>query len=80
MSSKTQQKNAKARQNTKKVLILTLLRRKSGASMAQIAKATAWQNHTIRAALTRLRQEGIEIDREKVKGISRYRVSPQQAS
>lgn len=80
MSSKTQQKNAKARQNTKKALILTLLRRKSGASVAQIAKVTSWQNHTIRAALTRLRQEGIEIDRETVKGISRYRVAPEQAA
>ena len=48
----------KAKTKTKKARILSLLERKSGATIDQIAKATGWQAHTIRAALTRLRQAG----------------------
>ena len=59
---------------TKKAHVLALLRRRSGASLDQLAKATGWQAHSIRAALTRLRQQGIEIERDEVKGVSRYRI------
>ena len=59
---------------TKKARILSLLKRKSGATIAQIAKVTGWQAHTIRAALTRLRQQGIEIERNSKDGLSRYRI------
>ena len=59
---------------TKKAQVLALLKRKSGATIAQIAKATGWQAHTIRAALTRLRQQGIEIERNSKDGLSRYRI------
>src|SRR5215813_11036393 len=33
---------------TKKEMVLELLRRKDGATIANIAKATQWQNHSIR--------------------------------
>ena len=59
---------------TKKARVLALLKRKSGATIAQIAKVTGWQAHTIRAALTRLRQQGIEIERNSKDGLSRYRI------
>jgi len=34
--------------DTKKAILLALLSRKEGATLAEIAKATDWQNHTIR--------------------------------
>src|ERR1035437_2963471 len=36
------------REFSKKSIVLDLLRRKDGATMAEIAKATGWQNHSIR--------------------------------
>ena len=59
---------------TKKARIVALLKRNSGATIAQIAKTTGWQAHTIRAAITRLRQQGIEIQRNSKDGLSRYRI------
>ncbi len=60
---------------TKKAQVLALLKRKSGATIVQIAKATGWQAHTIRAAITRFRQQGIEIERNSKDGLSRYRIA-----
>ena len=63
----------KTKAKTKKARILSLLKCKSGATIEQIAKATGWQAHTIRAALTRLRQAGIPIERFREDGkVSRY--------
>ncbi len=36
------------REGSKKQIVLDLLRRKGGATMVEIAKATGWQNHSIR--------------------------------
>ena len=40
------------RASTKKAIVLELLRRKQGAAMSEIGKATGWQNHTIRGFIS----------------------------
>ena len=42
-------KKSRSRDGSKAKAVLELLRRKDGAAVAEIAKATGWQNHTIRA-------------------------------
>ena len=74
MSTSQKQTTKTPAAKTKKARVLALLKRKSGATIAQIAKVTGWQAHTIRAALTRLRQQGIEIERNSKDGLSRYRI------
>jgi hypothetical protein len=44
--------SAKGRANSKKTAVLDLLRRKDGATLAEIAKATGWQNHSIRGFIS----------------------------
>jgi hypothetical protein len=62
---------------TKTATILKLLRRPKGASIAQLQKATDWQAHSIRAALTGLRKKGHEIDRssQDTRGGTVYRIA-----
>jgi len=40
------------REFSKKAIVLDMLKRKSGATMAEIAKETGWQNHTIRGFIS----------------------------
>jgi hypothetical protein len=42
----------RSRARTKKATVLQLLRRKPGATTVEIAKATGWQNHTIRGFIS----------------------------
>jgi DNA-binding IclR family transcriptional regulator len=55
--------------------ILGLLNRPEGGPLAELEKATGWQPHSVRAALTGLRKRDIPILREKQDGITRYRVA-----
>jgi hypothetical protein len=60
---------------TKAAQIEALLRRKTGARLADLTKATGWQPHSIRAALTGLRKTGADISRERnTKGATVYRI------
>jgi hypothetical protein len=62
---------------TKRALVLGLLERKQGASLAELVAATSWLPHTTRAALTRLRQGGHDLQKEKRDtGETAYRIEP----
>jgi len=45
--------------------VLNLVRRANGASIADLQEATGWQPHSVRAALTGFRKQGVEITRSK---------------
>ncbi len=53
--------------------ILGLLSRPKGARINELQKATGWQSHSIRAALTGLRKRGITITRSHDDGVTVYR-------
>ena len=72
-SNPNQTTTNKQKRSTKIDAVLKLLRRDKGAAIAELQKATGWQPHSVRAALTRLRQRKIEIVRSKDKtGTTRY--------
>ncbi len=48
--------------------------RKKGATIEAIVETLDWLPHTVRAALTRLRQKGFQIERVRKDGVSRYRI------
>ncbi len=50
---------------TRSAQLTKLLRRKSGASMAQIQTAFGWQPHTVRAAISAQRKAGHRIERTR---------------
>ena len=52
----------KPRTGTKQEQVLTLLRRPEGATVAQIAEATAWLAHTVRGFLAGLKKKGIQVE------------------
>ena len=61
---------------TKTDAVIRLLHRSSGATIAQIQKATGWQPHSVRAALTGLRKKGHDVQRDKnPKGVTVYRIT-----
>ena len=62
---------------TKQALVVGLLQRKQGASLAELVAATSWLPHTTRAALTRLRQGGHDLQKEKRdNGETAFRIEP----
>lgn len=56
-----------AREGSKKATVLELLRRKDGATLAEIAKATEWQNHSIRGFIsgTITKRMGLTVESSK---------------
>ncbi|KAA2236440.1 DUF3489 domain-containing protein [Salinarimonas soli] len=70
-----------ARAGTKRALVLDLLCRPEGATLADLASATGWLPHTTRAALTGLRQDGHAITRSTNEaGQSFYHIEPASAA
>jgi len=75
-------KSAKAKsakpKDTKKELVLGLLRRKEGVTIAEIVKATGWQNHSIRGFIsgTLNKKMGLKVESEKTDAGDRtYRIT-----
>lgn len=74
----TRKKIAKPKTPTtesKKDRFVALLRRESGASIAEIVEATGWQAHSARAMLTGLRKQGMAVEKSKVDGVTRYAIA-----
>src|SRR5439155_24006938 len=62
--------------SSKKAAIVALLERPNGAAISDLTKATGWQTHSVRAALTGLRKEGKELVRDKdAAGVTHYRLA-----
>lgn len=62
--------------SSKKAEIIALLERQDGAAISDLTKATGWQAHSVRAALTGLRKEGKELFRNKdAAGVTHYRLA-----
>jgi hypothetical protein len=60
--------------------LVTLLRQPNGASIDELATATAWQKHSVRGALAgTLKKKGHAISSEVVQGVRRYRIAETQA-
>ena len=67
-----------AREGSKKAIVLDLLRREQGATLAEIAKATDWQNHSIRGFIsgTITKKMGLKVESTKGEdGERRYHVA-----
>lgn len=60
-----------AKPSSKSGLVLQMLQRPEGATIAQIVAATDWLPHTTRAALTGLKKKGHEITSAKAEGEER---------
>lgn len=70
MTSTTTKKPA-----TKLDTLEKLLKRKNGASIAEMTKATGWQRHSVRGAMAgALKKRGHTITSEKIDGTRRYRI------
>ena len=80
-SKKTAKKEAKAsvpREFSKKAIVIDLMRRKEGATMAEIAKATDWQNHSIRGFISGnvTKKMGLKVESTKNEAGERvYRIA-----
>jgi hypothetical protein len=69
------QARAAPRVGSKTELVLGLLRRPEGATLAELVAATGWLPHTTRAALTGLRKKGHAIIRDKRDEATCYRIA-----
>jgi hypothetical protein len=65
---------AATRPATKQALVIGMLQRKRGASLAELVEATGWLPHTTRAALTGLRKKGYAIITDKGGEVTRYQI------
>ena len=55
--------------------VIALLKRKQGATLDEMVKATGWLPHTTRAAMTGLKKKGHTIERGKRGEVSCYRIT-----
>jgi len=67
------------RDGSKLANVIGLLDRPEGASLEDIIRITNWLPHTTRAALTGLRKRGLNIERRRADGATRYRIIDRKA-
>jgi hypothetical protein len=69
------------RASTKRAVLIGMLERPEGASVAEIGQRLGWLPHTVRAAFTGLRHAGCEVTRSKdAHGQSVYRLIPAETA
>jgi hypothetical protein len=68
VKSLKQASTSEARPGSKKEIVLKLLRRDQGATIAEISKATEWQNHSIRGFLSAQVTKKMKLKVESTKG------------
>ena len=69
---------ASTRSGTKQALLVDLLRRKEGTTIAEVVKATGWQPHSVRGAISGALKKklGLAVTSDKVEGRGRvYRIT-----
>jgi hypothetical protein len=60
----------KPREGTKQELVLAMLRRAEGATVAQIAEATGWAQHTVRGFFAGLKKKGHAVEvRDRIRQV-----------
>jgi len=60
----------KPREGTKQEQVLAMLRRPEGATVAQIAEATGWAQHTVRGFFAGLKKKGHAVEvRERIRQV-----------
>jgi Protein of unknown function (DUF3489) len=68
----------RSREGTKEALLIAMLRRPEGATIAQVTEATGWQPHTVRGAISGplKKKRGLEVISEKgTSGERVYRIA-----
>jgi len=75
-SAKLEAPGSHVRADTKLGIIIALMRRREGASIAEIAKATGWQAHSVRGAIssTLKGKLALNVTSEMKDGVRRYRL------
>jgi len=63
-----------SRQPSKLEVIRSLLVHPAGASLDELVAATGWQPHSVRAGMTGLRKQGLNIVRTKADGTTRFAI------
>jgi hypothetical protein len=60
----------------KSAIVTRMLGRERGASIGELAKATGWQDPSVRAFLTGVRKQAELIKEERADGLTAYRLAP----
>jgi hypothetical protein len=77
-TTKADEPKAKPTAETKTEKVIKLLRRKNGATIADLQKATGWQAHSVRGFMSgtlKKRMELAVVSDTDAKGVRRYRVA-----
>jgi len=73
-AARTKEGASVPREFSKKAIVLEMLRRKEGATLAEIGKATNWQNHSIRGFISGAitKKMGLKVESTKQEGGERH--------